>query len=234
MQRITWWPGDYLRDTGDLSLTEHGAYRVLLDHYYATDGRLKADQAALFRICRAMTEDEQAAVGKVVRQFFTVDPEGNLHNKKADKVIAEYTAYLEKARENGRHGAVNRWGVGNPIANPIAPPIGNPVRTPMASTTTTNTKKKQTLLGGEPPVGFQRFWSAWPASSRKEAKGKCLSVWLSKNYEGSLETILAHVESKKSSDWTDPRYIPAPLVYLNQARWDGAEPARSPERRLVI
>lgn len=145
MQRITWWPGDYLRDTGDLSLVEHGAYRVLLDHYYATDGRLKADQVALFRICRAMTEEEQAAVGKVVRMFFTVDGDGNLHNKKADEIIAENAAYIAAAKEAGEKGAAHRWGKGkgkgNGIGNPIANPIGNPMRTPMAASTTSNTKE---------------------------------------------------------------------------------------------
>lgn len=145
MQRITWWPGDYLRDTGDLSLVEHGAYRVLLDHYYSTDGRLRADEASLFRICRAMTEEEQAAVGKVVRLFFTVDADLNLHNKKADEIIAENQEFIRGAQEAGKKGAANRWGKGKPkgnaMANPIANPIGHPMQTPMASTTTTNTKE---------------------------------------------------------------------------------------------
>lgn len=124
MQRITWWPGDYLRDTGDLSLVEHGAYRVLLDHYYSTDGRLRADEASLFRICRAMTEEEQAAVGKVVRLFFTVDANLNLHNKKADEIIAENREFVRKAEEAGRKGSAKRWGKANPVGNPIATPLG--------------------------------------------------------------------------------------------------------------
>lgn len=141
MQRITWWPGDYLRDTGDLSLTEHGAYRVLLDHYYATDGRLRADEASLFRICRAMTEEEQAAVGRVVKMFFTVDAEFNLHNKKADEIIAENQEFIREAQEAGKKGAAKRWAKGNGKGNPIANPIGNPMQTPMASTTTNKTKE---------------------------------------------------------------------------------------------
>jgi len=145
MQRITWWPGDYLRDTGDLSLMEHGAYRVLLDHYYATDGRLKADQIPLYRICRAMTGDEQAAVGKIVKMFFTVDEDGWLHNKKADGMIAEHLEYVRNASEAGKKGAANRWGNGKPVGNHIGNPkeenMGNPMRTPMASTTNKDLKE---------------------------------------------------------------------------------------------
>lgn len=144
MQWITWWPGDYLRDTGDLSLVEHGAYRVLLDHYYSTDGRLRADQAALFRICRAMTEEEQAAVGKVVRLFFTVDSEGWLKNKKADKVMTEAAEFIASKRDAGRRGAARRWhstpnGTANGAANGTPNSTANSKT--IASTPTTNTKE---------------------------------------------------------------------------------------------
>ena len=38
--------------------------------------------------------------------------------------------------------------------------------------------------------------------------------------------VLAHVESlKESASWrkNDGEFIPAPLVYLNNRRWEGAE-----------
>ena len=38
-QWYSFYPGDYGRDTGHLSLIEHGAYRTLMDHYYATGWR---------------------------------------------------------------------------------------------------------------------------------------------------------------------------------------------------
>ena len=227
MQWITWWPGDYLKDTGDLSLNEHGAYRVLLDHYYATDGRLRADQTALFRICRAMTEDEQTAVGKVVKLFFTVDAEGWLKNKKADKVMREAVAFIEAKREAGKAGAAKRWhGTPNGDANgtPNGIPNSKQHGKTIASTPTPTPKAKNLKhLGGKPPDGFSKFWEAYPSCPRKEAKGKCLSLWLTKRFEEVAPEILAHVEAKKANGWNDPQYIPAPLVYLNGQRWEGAE-----------
>lgn len=109
-QWFRWFPGDYLRDTGALSLTENGAYRVLLDHYYSTGGKLKADMVQLFRICRAIEEEERNAVGRVVRDFFTVDEDGWLRNKRADREIAEMAEFHKSRSDAGRKGNAKRWG----------------------------------------------------------------------------------------------------------------------------
>ena len=80
----------------------------------------------------------------------------------------------------------------------------------------------------EEPPGFVRFWTAWPKSERKQARGKCCEMWRSKNCERAVGDILTHVERKKrSNDWTKDggAFIEAPLVYLRNQRWDGAEPA---------
>ena len=76
------------------------------------------------------------------------------------------------------------------------------------------------------PVGFEEFWAAWPASVRKEAKGKCLEVWKKNRFERVAAEVIRHLDSLKTSTaWTKSggEFIPAPLVYLNQRRWEGAE-----------
>lgn len=74
--------------------------------------------------------------------------------------------------------------------------------------------------------GFKTFWTEWPRSDRKEARGKCFEAWRKAKCEGVSSSILAHVRFLKTSDrWTKEggRYIEAPLVYLNNRRWEGAE-----------
>lgn len=74
--------------------------------------------------------------------------------------------------------------------------------------------------------GFERFWAAWPKSTRKGAKSACLQKWAKLYCETCCDQIIKHVEWMKTTDqWRkmDGAYIPAPLVYLNQQRWDGAE-----------
>lgn len=78
-----------------------------------------------------------------------------------------------------------------------------------------------------------RFWAAWPKNVRKHSKGKCWETWMRKDFDLQAEVINAHVEAlKASSDWKreSGRYVPAPFVYLNQRRWEGAETKSEPAR----
>ena len=57
--------------------------------------------------------------------------------------------------------------------------------------------------------------------------------WVSKEFELQTDEIIGHVEWMKTTDaWLKQNgaFIPAPLVYLNQQRWDGAE---IPEVKVV-
>lgn len=83
---------------------------------------------------------------------------------------------------------------------------------------------------GEPmsliKTGFERFWETWPKHPRKGAKAECKKKWDKLECELSVDTIIKHIEWLKTTDqWKkqDGAFIPAPLVYLNQQRWDGAE-----------
>ena len=73
---------------------------------------------------------------------------------------------------------------------------------------------------------FEDFWKAWPKSDRKGAKSQCLAKWKKFDLDEQVETVIAHVNYMKTTDqWKKDNgaFIPAPLVYLNQQRWDGAE-----------
>ena len=91
-------PGDYNRDTTMLTLTEHGAYRVLLDTYYAEQG-LPADKERLYTICRVRNPQDKDAVDFVVDKYFR--PNGSrLVNKRAERQIA----YREQCVDYGKKG----------------------------------------------------------------------------------------------------------------------------------
>ena len=86
------------------------------------------------------------------------------------------------------------------------------------------------------PPGFAEFWKTWPSNDRKQAKGKCLDAWKKARAERDAALILAHVESLKlSQSWrkNGGEFVPAPLVYLNNRRWEGAELADATESSSV-
>jgi uncharacterized protein YdaU (DUF1376 family) len=102
------YPGDYGRDTAHLSLVEHGAYTLLLDHYYSTAAPLPSDISALYRICRAFDETERKAVDSILRQFFRLES-STYHNARADLELVRRTAQHERLSKSGKHGAEKRW-----------------------------------------------------------------------------------------------------------------------------
>lgn len=81
--------GDYQRDTAHLTMMEHAAYRMLLDHQYATELPLPMP-AQCQRICRAITKEEQDSVLSVLEKFF---PDGV--NKRAMNEINKMREYKD-------------------------------------------------------------------------------------------------------------------------------------------
>lgn len=93
--------GDYARDTGHLSILEHGAYTLLLDRYYVSEAGIPADQA--HRLARARTREEKQAVDMVLEEFFTLE-EGIWINKRCEEEIAKAQTQIKANQENGRKG----------------------------------------------------------------------------------------------------------------------------------
>ena len=119
--------GDYAKDTGHLSMLEHGAYRILLDRYYSTEAGIPAAQA--YRLARARSEEERQAVDVVLEEFFErVD--GVWINRRAEEEIAGAQARIETARQNGKKG-------------------GRPPKNPTGSETETQKKPGGFFVGSE-------------------------------------------------------------------------------------
>lgn len=71
--------------------------------------------------------------------------------------------------------------------------------------------------------GFVEFWNAWPNHKRKAAKKQCALKWMSLGCAHVAGQVLDALKAAKLSvDWTKDlgQYIPAPLVWLNQSRWE--------------
>ena len=98
-------------------------------------------------------------------------------------------------------------------------------------------KRREEITPLPPSGAFVRFWAAWPSGPRKHAKGKCWEAWRKGGFDGQIETVVSHVEAMKAtSEWQREkgRFVVAPLVYINQRRWEGAEVGDDAERAVAL
>jgi hypothetical protein len=148
---------------------------------------------------------------------------------------ADANAALLAAWSNGAKGGRPKKNPdetpGKPAENPpvnqgetAGQPPGNP-----GETDKSREEKNSSSLRSE-ESGFSRFWALWPRHDRKSARKQCEEKWRSKGCEEIAETVIDSLNAWIVSDaWTrnDGEFIPAPLVWLNQSRWEGAPPKRS-------
>lgn len=118
--------------------------------------------------------------------------------------------------EHGKKGGRPRKETGDK-----KPPFQPPLEPPPSSSSSSSSSE----ITPQPPegVGFARFWSAWPAGGRKAAREQCERKWQAKGCEAIADRVLASLEAWKASpEWAKDggAFIPAPLVWLNQSRWE--------------
>jgi uncharacterized protein YdaU (DUF1376 family) len=112
--------GDYMADTGQLTLAEHGAYMLMLHTFYHTEKPLP-EGMKLYRLLRCETKAERDAVDSVVGQYWIPTPEG-LVNRKAVEELARAQQLAERNRLNGKTGGRPRTQdkpSGKPRKNPL-------------------------------------------------------------------------------------------------------------------
>jgi uncharacterized protein YdaU (DUF1376 family) len=105
--------GDYIKHTMHLTIEEDITYRRLLDLYYDTEAPIPTDIHWVSRRLRMGSE----VVESVLNEFFILTEEG-YRNHRADAEIADYHAYIDKQRSNGKLGGRPKKSNGKPIANP--------------------------------------------------------------------------------------------------------------------
>lgn len=85
--------------------------------------------------------------------------------------------------------------------------------------------KPSVTINNHQTVNFDQFWNAYP-NKRKGSKAECKKLWNKSDLDQAFDEIIFHLKAMlESADWKKDAgaYIPAPLTYLRQQRWDGAE-----------
>ena len=81
-------------------------------------------------------------------------------------------------------------------------------------------EKKKKPKAKKTAVRFEGFWDVWPKGF-KSGRTTCETKWKSKDLDKIADKIIADVVKRAATDrkWLD-KFIPNPLTYLNQERWN--------------
>lgn len=132
--------GDYDGATTHLSWDEDMAYTRVLRSYYRRE-RPPVDTAEAYRLVRASSRSQKAAVDAVLNEFFQLEADG-WHNKRADEEIAAYQAQASTNRRIAQQRTVKRT-VSDDDNEPSHD--SSPDRTPNHKPRTKNHKPEETI-----------------------------------------------------------------------------------------
>ena len=221
--------GDYRRDTGHLTLLEHGIYRQLLDHYYISEKPLDANAMRL--VC-VRTTDECEAYARVLADFF-VERGGVYFHKRCDHEIDKFKGKSAKAITSAKA----RWNKNNDLgidANAL------PTHTEGNANQLTNKPINQLTSKESKSVAasgvFERFWQAYP---RKIAKASAWKAWEKIKPDDLLAERICRAVAEQSAceQWRKEggAFIPHAATWLNGKRWeDGVTVVPVQPRRVAV
>jgi len=176
--------GDYARDTGHLSVLEHGIYRLLLDWCYLNEKPITTEQA--IRIARGNPVETQS----VLSEFFQPTDHGWTH-KRVQREVSQYHGKAEKNRQNGAKG-------GRPKANDN--PLGYQTDANWMPTVTL-TKNQEPITNNQEPSIDASQGSAKKRGSRLPDDWrlpKSWGEWSMKEFPAwSAETVRAEADKFK-------------------------------------
>jgi len=104
---MPFYTSDYMNDTGHLTTEEHGAYLLLIIHYWHTEKPLPDDDRKLAHLCRATLKRFRQL--KLTISLLFDRESGKWVHKRIEKEIREYHEKLDAKRLAGKLGAEKRW-----------------------------------------------------------------------------------------------------------------------------
>jgi uncharacterized protein YdaU (DUF1376 family) len=192
LPRMSWHIGDYKKDTGHLRAAEHGAYFLLIMHYWATGG-LPTDDRQLATIA-CMTDKEWNGARQTLAAFF----QPNWKHKRVEEEISDANEKYKKRSAAGYAGGIatanrkqkpgnatgNATGNAAPLlpANAQQPITDNPNR--KRESPSSGTAPTKGLLAGElrrqiVEIYKEKGWEPIPDTGRAE-------VWLAQGFQADL------------------------------------------------
>ncbi len=258
MKTDIWMPvyvGDYLADTLHLSVAEHGAYFLLMLHYWRK-GPLTGNMSRLLSITKIPTEKSAILVG-ILEEFFTYNKEENKwYHSRIESELGKADSRREASRVNGLKGGrplgsthnldnlektqriTNSFSLGEPRNNPEHNRNHNLEKSSSPSPSplplTLERREKEILRKSQAEKDFETFYEAYPKHKGRKDALKAFTTLYSELPEID-ELVVITKKFAKSDDCKkdNGQFIPYPATWLRKGMWDDEilEPAETEDER---
>lgn len=199
--------GDFKKDTSYLTHRQRSIYMEMLWMYYDEERPLVKDTKVLALKCQATIEE----IELLLSLYFNEEEKCYRHRRIDNELEATY-----KKSEMARKSAEARWGNDSMRshternANDMLPNTHNPLPN------NNNMSEIQELCDKT----FIEFWDMYPKVERKVGKVKCEEKWKARKLYNMIDKIKDHIRSMKETKQWKEGFVPAPLTYINQSRWE--------------
>lgn len=222
MSNRAWMPlhiGDYLADTGHLTATEHGAYLLLIMHYWQ-NGCLPENERIIARIAKLTPEQWEESRDMLAMLFGP----GWTHKRidaelsKADEIIEKRRAAAESRYSKGRRDTsdANAMHVQSKSSDTGVPPFTDNQSSSLRSEDASAPKANP---------DFEEFWEAYPNKIGRPSAEKAFSQAVKR---ASHDEIMTGVRAYALK--TDDRQWCSPVRWLSDDRWKD-QPAKPPDKQ---
>jgi uncharacterized protein YdaU (DUF1376 family) len=217
MSNRAWMPlhiADYLADTGHLTATEHGAYLLLIMHYWQ-NGCLPENERIIARIAKLTPEQWEESRDMLAMLFGP----GWTHKRidaelsKADEIIEKRRAAAESRYSKGKTQTpdANAMHVQSKCSDTGVPPF------------TDNHSSSLRSEDARAP-GFDQFWEVYPNKVGEPAARKAFSKAIARATAAEIIRGAREYAAK-----TDDRQWCNPAKWLSEDRWKD-QPAKPPDK----
>ena len=218
MSARPWMPlyiADYLADTAHLNAAEHGAYLLLIMHYWRTGG-LPENEAQIARIAR-MTHRQWSQSSDLLKSFF----DDHWRHARIDKELAQAIEISQRRSASAKEmHARRKVSAGNEQVQ-------------MHTQSHSQSHKKDlraVATATRSPGRFEEFWKAYPKRDGANPKKPALKVFAQSVKSGhDPGAIIAGAERYRdfmlAKGQEGTQYVAQAVTWLRQARWEDELPS---------
>lgn len=223
--------GDYLADTGHLSTAQHGAYFLLIMHYWRT-GSLPSDDRQLANVTRLPFKSWTDAK-PIIQAFF----HNGWKHKRIDGDLAATTAKYERRAAAGHKGGVAKAKQKSSNATDLPDQCSSNLepRTENLEIEDTGLRPRVVAKATHPrePDRFEEFWSAYPRREGANPKAPAAKKFAALVRQGVPQQALIDAAKRCAAEYTKggsagTQFVPQAITWLNQQRFGdyGGEPIK--------